>query len=51
MNKALKALESAVPQGFGAEEKMELVTLLKNQIILKFLRANIQFNDPAGEVK
>ena len=50
-DKALKAYESAVLQGFGADEKMQLVLLIKNQILLEFLRENIEFKDPEGEVK
>jgi len=49
-NKALKAYESAVQQGFGQEQKMELVLLIKNQILLEFIRENIEFTDPK-EVK
>jgi len=51
MDKALKAYESAILQGFGADEKMQLVLLIKNQILLEFLRENIEFKDPEGEVK
>ena len=50
-DKALKAYESAVLQGFGVEQKEQLVLFIKNQIILEFLRANIEFNDPEEEVK
>lgn len=50
-DKALKAYEAAVLQGFDIEQKMQLILFIKNQIILEFLRANIDFNDPEGEVK
>ena len=50
-DKALKAYETAVLQGFGVEQKRQLILFIKNQIILEFLRANIEFNDPEGEVK
>ena len=50
-DKALKAYEAAVLQGFNVEQKQQLILFIKNQIILEFLRANIDFNDPEGEVK
>ena len=50
MDKALKAYETAVLQGFGEGQKMELVLLIKNQSLLEFLRENINYVVPE-EVK